>query len=108
MTPEIDEHKLAASLPEILLIYGHPRMYAGADPIHGLSPRDFDLDSHKWVMLQMFFSTPTRIHGLLHLESASQIFFIGYKCERCNRIYLVPDVKDSNEVANAMRHACHE
>ena len=104
---ECNEFRLVSSLPEILLIYGHPRMYAGAEPlVRDLST--LDLDSHRWVMSQMFFSTPTRIHGLLHYQSPSQLFFLGYKCGKCDQVYLVPEVKDTNELANAMRHACHE
>jgi hypothetical protein len=103
---DFDEYKIAASLPDILLIYGTPRMYAGALPLTNLST--VDLDANRWVMQRFWFTTPTRIHGLLHFQSPAQLFFVGYKCDCCDRIFLVPAIKDSNELANAMRHACHE
>ena len=102
---EFHEYKLATSLPEVLLIYGHPRMYAAQEPVD--RPSTLNFDSHKWAMERIWFTTPIRIHGLLHMEAPAQIFFMGYKCSNCNRIFLVPDIKDINELSDQMRHACH-
>lgn len=103
---QFSEYKFAASIPEILLIYGHPRIPAGVKPGIDISTT-FDIDSHRWVMERIWFTTPTRISGLLHMAGPVQTFFMGYKCGKCDRIFLVPDIKDLNGLSDAMRHFCH-
>jgi hypothetical protein len=103
---EFAEFELAASLPKILLIYGTSRLPAGAMEVD-LNTSTIDLDSHRWAMEKMWFFTPNRINGVLHYQGPAQLFFLGYKCSNCNRVFLVPDIKWSNELSDAMRHACH-
>ena len=71
---EFDECKLASSLPDVLVIYGNPKLPTSAI---GPDPAVFttvDIDSNRWVMERIWFVTPTRIHGLLHLQTLTQLF----------------------------------
>ena len=114
---EFAEFELAASLPEILLIYAASRpLPIGAVEV-GLDTRTFDLDAHRCVMSKMWFYTPNRVHGMLHYHSLQnkindkrpmQLYFLGYLCSKCNQIFLVPDIKSSEELPDKMRHSCHD
>lgn len=102
------EYKLAVSLPDRLIIYGTPKIPYGA-AVPGFDISTVDIDSNRWLMEKMFFSTHTRIYDVLHLQTVTQLFFIGYKCGKCQRVFLVPEkVQDDSDVANSVRHACHE
>ena len=103
---EFAEFELAASLPEILFVYGTPRLPAGAMEVD-LNTSTFDLDAHRRAMEKIWFFTPNRVNGVLHYQGPARLFFLGYKCSDCNRVFLVPDIKSSNELFDAMRHACH-
>ena len=61
------------------------------------------------LMSQQFFTTGKRIHGILHYDGPTQIFFIGYLCNACSEIFLVPDtVVDDSTLSEAMSHGCME
>jgi hypothetical protein len=61
------------------------------------------------LMRQIWFTTPKRIHGIWHFDMPNQLLFMGYECQDCNEIFLVPDsVNDVNGLHEAMRHKCSE
>jgi hypothetical protein len=68
-----------------------------------------DFTDDRFLMQRVFYTTPDRIHGLLHYEGSNQLFFIGYKCGLCNKVYLLPDsVEDEAGVHQSLRHVCME
>ena len=105
---EFDNQKFARSLPEIFVVHAPlPHL-----PVGAVSP-DFDARStiadHRVFLKLVFYTTPNRIHGFLHHEGPNQLFFMGYECGRCHRVFLVPDsVHDETSLHEAMRHACTE
>lgn len=105
---EFDEYKLTSELPEVLLVYVHPHIGGAMDLSNGFSSlKPTGIDTERWVMSPVWFTTPNVIHGLLHRKGPNQIFFMGYKCERCNHIFLVPEIKSVDELGEKMRHGCH-
>jgi hypothetical protein len=61
----------------------------------------------KILLCQVWYTTPKRIHGLLHYDGPSQLFFVGYECGKCGEVFLVPDtVEDERLLVFAMRHGC--
>jgi hypothetical protein len=103
---EFDKWKFAKDLPPVLLI-NVPHY-----PLAGASQSGFDINAvffndDRILMRQVFYSTPKRIHGLLHYDGTAQLFFMGYECQMCNEIFLVPDeVHDIYTLAEAMKHGC--
>lgn len=103
---DFSQQKFAGSLPGILILYqDYPPVPGGA-----INP-GFDLlttiTDNRIALQILYFTTPDRIHGLLHYESPSQLFFMGYKCGQCNKVFLVPDsVHDETTLAQSMRHGC--
>ena len=77
-----------------------------------LSP-GFDISlvipDHRILMHQVRYTTPKRIHGLLHGYAPPQLMFVGYECGVCHEVFLVPDsVTNTSELGVAMRHGCTE
>jgi hypothetical protein len=103
---DFSELTLAMSLPEILFIYAEPHVLAGAAKAD-LTVGAFNLDEHRYAMSKMWFYTPNRVHGLLHYQGPVQLFFLGYLCTKCGRVFLVPDIKSIDDLSDKMRHACH-
>jgi hypothetical protein len=99
-------NQFAGSLPGVLILHqDYPPILRGAvSP--GFDPTTTITDN-RIPLQQVFYTTPDHIHGLLHYESPSQLFFMGYKCGQCEEVFLVPDsVHDETELAQAMRHGC--
>ena len=102
---EFDKWKFVKDLPPILVINVPHYPLAG-----GLRP-GFDINAtfqdDRILMKQVFYSTHKRIHGFLHYDGPTQLFFMGYECQMCNEIFLVPDeVHDNYTLAEAMKHGC--
>ena len=102
---EFDTWKFARDLPPVLVLnLDHHFLAYGAEP-------GFEIDKvivdDRILMLQVFYTTPDRIHGLLHYEGPTQMHFMGYKCGVCSEVFLVPvEVTDMYSLAQAMRHGC--
>ncbi len=102
---EFEKWRSAGSLPAILVlnISHHPVTY-GAAPgfdINAVQPDE------RILMKQLWFTTPKRIHGLLHYDGPNQLLFLGYECSICGEVFLVPDeVTDMYSLGDAMRHGC--
>jgi hypothetical protein len=98
------KHQLAGSLPATLFLA------ADLSPLPcgtGLFDTTQVLDFRRVIFLQVWYTTPKRIHGLLHYDSPAQLFFFGYECQSCNEVFLVPDtVTDETSLARALRHGC--
>ena len=59
------------------------------------------------IMSSILYTTPKPIHGVLHYDSPTQIFAVGYLCGKCEHIFLVPStVYDDTSLAKALRHSC--
>lgn len=116
-----------SGIPFHIIQYDSPKvpggaMYPGAD----FSIVD-TMDMGRWVMELVCFSTRDKVKGLLiweHYRSPRQLiskemafqppptgelYFFGYKCQRCKSIYLVPDsIKSVDDLPAAMWHECKE
>jgi hypothetical protein len=97
--------KFAGSLPPVLIMStGHYPLAGGAEPGFDISKMQLD---DRILMKQVFYTTPKRIHGLLHYESPTQLFFVGYDCVLCGEVFLVPDsVNNIRSLTDAMEHGC--
>jgi hypothetical protein len=100
-----EKWKFAGSLPQILVMYSAPSIPMGA-----FQP-DFDTlkvqTDDRFVMRQVLYTTPKRIHGLLHYDASNQLFFIGYECGKCEQVFLVPDSVDSEDkLQRSLQHGC--
>ena len=105
--PNFDKWKVAGSLPPILVLHQDlPPLYAGgASP--GFDINTVDLTDNRILMQQVLYTTHDRVHGLLHYDGPTQLFFMGYKCARCHQVFLVPDtVGDNVSLGKAMHHGC--
>ncbi len=61
------------------------------------------------VMTCVWYTSPNRIHGYFYLEKNGVGYFVGYKCNECQEVFLVPDtVEENGEFHNAMQHKCME
>jgi hypothetical protein len=70
---------------------------------------DISINDERFLLIQVLYTTHDRIHGLLHYEGATQLFFVGYKCGKCDQVFLVPDtVHDDPTLAGSLRHYCME
>lgn len=95
--------EFASSLPTTLVLAADIPLLGGAVGF------DFSqtIPDRRIHMRQVWYTTPKRIHGLLHYDGPHQLFFVGYECGRCGEIFLVPDtVKDEAGLAGALRHGC--
>ena len=97
--------KFAGSLPAALVLAADISLPYGAVAM------GFDISQvipdRRIIMHQFWFSTPKRIHGLLHYDGPRQLFFVGYECSQCGEIFLVPDmVEDEARLALELRHGC--
>lgn len=117
-----------SGMPFHIVQYDSPKVPSGA-----MRPgADFSvvetMDMGRWVMELVCFSTRDKVKGLLiweHYRSPRQFiskemafqtpqptgerYFFGYKCSRCNAIYLVPDtIKSVDDLLTAMWHECRE
>src|SRR5579863_7642789 len=95
--------KFAGSLPTVIVCR------RDFSPVLAGGAVEFDtsqsIDDDRFLMQQVFYTTPDRIHGVLHYAGPNQLFFIGYKCGLCSKVYLLPDsVKDETSVHQALRH----
>lgn len=102
---EFRKWKFAGSLPQILVMYSAPSIPMGA-----FQP-DFDTlkvqTDDRFVMGQVLYTTPKRIHGLLHYDAPNKLFFIGYECGKCEQVFLVPDSVDSEDkLQGSLQHGC--
>ena len=100
--------KFTGSLPGILVMRQAPHPI----PASGFNTA-FDpyatTDDYRFVMDLVTYTTPNRVHGLLHYEGSAQLFFFGYKCGNCRRVFLVPDIaSDEYTLAESLRHGCME
>ena len=102
---DFEKWKFAGSLPPVLILSaGHYPLASGAEPGFNMSAAQPD---DRILMKQVFYTTPKRIHGLLHYESPTQLFFVGYDCGVCNEVFLVPEsVNNMCSLADAMEHGC--
>lgn len=105
--PNFDKWKFAGSLPQNLVMrQDYSSLLVGAIAT-GMDINSVDPFDNRFLMQQIVYITPDRVHGLLHYESPSQIFFMGYKCSRCEQVFLVPDsVSDEFTLVQSMRHHC--
>ena len=97
--------KFAGSLPTTLVLAADIPLLGGAVGF------DFDrvIPDRRIHMRQVWFTTPRLVHGLLHYDGPHQLFFVGYECGRCGKIFLVPDtVGDEPGLVQALRHGCME
>ena len=104
---DFDKWKFAGSLPPILVLHQNwPPLYAGgASP--GFDINTVDLTDRRIILKQVWYTTPKRIHGLLHYDGPTQLFFVGYECGQCGEVSLVPDsVNNETELCRALRHKC--
>ena len=88
------------------LVGGAPAATKSVD----FSTVDFDT-VYSVVMMCVWFTTPKRIHGLWQYEGANsnQLFFAGYECNECHKIFLVPDsVNDERTLHESLQHKCME
>lgn len=104
---DFDRHKFTSSMPPII------RVPVRLKPVGGAIAPGEDISrvqlEDAFLMVQQWFTTSKRIHGILHYESPTQLFFLGYECNACHEIFLVPDsVKDDADLMEAMRHSCME
>jgi hypothetical protein len=106
---QFEKWKFAGSLPAVLVLCrDYPPLPCGA-AAPGYDVTQVDLTDHRILLRQIGFITPKLIHGLLHYDSLNQLFFFGYECQECNRIFLVPDSVESEVgLARALRHKCME
>ena len=106
---DFEKWKFAGSihLPPILILsalFVTTLWRAGTAPGFDISAVRLD---DRILMKQVLYTTPKRIHGLLHYESLTQLFFVGYDCGVCNEVFLVPDsVNNMRSLADAMGHGC--
>jgi hypothetical protein len=103
-----DQQTFAGALPTVFVVQPDfpPTPTGAATPGFdvGAGIRD-----DRFLMKLLHFITPKRVHGLLHYDGVNQLFFMGYECQRCNRIFLVPDnVAGQDELPQALRHSCME
>ena len=105
---EFEKWKFASSLPEVLiLVRDYPSLPVGAiEPGMDIASA---IPDQRIPLRLVFYTTPKRIHGLLHYDGTNQLFFMGYECGACGEVFLVPaDVKDETGLAAALRHGCME
>ena len=99
--------QFAGSLPTVIVA----RQDFALIPCGGLDP-GFDIsqvhiDGERVILRLMHFITPKWIHGLLHYDGPHQMFFMGYECGKCDRVFLVPDTVTSEaDIHKAVRHSC--
>jgi hypothetical protein len=103
---EFDKRKFAQGLSEhiVLPVEVSPVRYAGS-----MLPLDaFEVHTDdRIIMSKVFYTTNKPIHGIMHYEGATQLFFLGYQCGKCDEIFLVPDsVVDEVGLARSMWHKC--
>ena len=92
-----------SSFPTTLVIAADPQIPCGAV----FPGTDFTIPDRRIIFQQVRFSTPKRIYGLLHGYVPPNLLFLGYECQNCNKIFLVPDtVTGHNDLVRAMRHRC--
>lgn len=105
---EFSKQKFASSLPEVLILErDYPPLPVGAiDPGMDIASA---IPDQRILLRLIFYTTPKRIHGLLHYDGTNQLFFMGYECGECGEVFLVPDsVEDEAGLAKALRHGCME
>jgi hypothetical protein len=98
-----EKGKFASSLPTTLVLAADIPLLGGAVGF------DFSqtIPDRRIHMHQVWYTTPKRIHGLLHYDGLHQLFFVGYECGQCGKIFLVPDtVEDVPGLVQALRHGC--
>jgi hypothetical protein len=111
-------------LPRFVILHEPYRVPGGAM----CAGDDFSVISvdstYQWLMELTMFHTPVPVQGLLMWSRQRQfmpiagskfpppqpppeLYFFGYKCQRCGQIYLLPDsVKVPDEIPAAMQHEC--
>jgi hypothetical protein len=103
----LDRHQFAGNLPPVLVLNADlPPIPCGAiAPGFGIST---PIPDRRILMHQVWYTTPKRIHGLFHYDGPTQLFFVGYECQECHEVFLVPDSVEQDEVnlAAAVRHGC--
>lgn len=102
---DFEKWKFVGSLPSVLAIHVERYPLAGAEaPDFSMSAVIYD---DRILMRQVFYTTPKRIHGLLHYNTPTQLLFMGYECSLCGEVFLVPDsVNDVYTLGESMRHGC--
>ena len=64
---------------------------------------------HPVIMTCVWYPSPYCIHGYFYIKKGEVGYFVGYKCEECGEVFLVPDtVEENGEFHNAMIHKCME
>jgi hypothetical protein len=103
-----EKWKFAGSLPAMLVLpCDYPPIPCGA------LAAEFDTfkvePDRRILMKQVWYTTPKRIHGLLHYDGPTQLFFVGYECGECAEVFLVPDtVENETGLVKTLRHKCTE
>ena len=100
---EFEKWKLAGSLPSVIILQrDYPPL-----PLGAISPMATSIPVTRIMMKLIFFTTPKRVHGLLHYEGLAQLCFMGYECSSCDQVFLVPaEVGSEGELAKSLRHSC--
>lgn len=98
---EFERHKFVAMMPHVIQVPTRVGLPGGAFNDFPTVTVDY------FAMTQVWFTTNERVHGIFHYEGATQLFFLGYKCGKCNEVFLVPDtVTDEEQLLTAMQHGC--
>jgi len=101
---KFDKQTFVGSLPPVLTLAADPPPLPCGAAFPGT---EFAIIDRRIILKQVWYTTPKRIHGLLHYDGPTQLFFVGYECGQCGEVFLVPDtVTDEASLARAMRHDC--
>ena len=103
---EFVKGEFVASLPQHVVLWAGPTCvpYTGSM----LPPDVFEIQvDDRIIMSQVLYTTVKPIHGVLHYEGPTQLFFLGYQCGKCEQVFLVPgNVADETALLRSMRHGC--
>jgi hypothetical protein len=104
---DFQKHQFAGNLPPVIVLSSDPPQIPCGATVTEFDPNT-PIPDRRILMSQVWYITPKRIHGLLHYESPTQLFFVGYECGNCRRVFLVPDSvrQDDTALAVALRHGC--
>jgi hypothetical protein len=101
---KFDKQTFVGSLPPVLTLAADPPPLPCGAAFPGT---EFAIIDRRIILKQVRYTTPKRIHGLLHYDGPTQLFFVGYECGQCGEVFLVPDtVTDYAILARSMYHGC--
>ena len=112
---------LECGLPAHVNFMSRPQLVGGRTEGFDISAHDYWGD--RFIMSLVWFNANEPVHGLMMYDAgpSSRIgnglipppekhrwFFFGYKCERCQKTFLVPStLKSSDYLSNVLHHSCH-